>query len=69
MLQIINISQARNNLAKVVRKVKETGEPVVIVQNSDPAVILYPYNTLSKKDGINTVNKIDYAKETLNHKG
>lgn len=43
MVQIISISQARANLAKIVNKVRETKQPVVIVQDSIPSVVLQPY--------------------------
>lgn len=43
MVQIINISQARANLAKIVNRVRETKQPVVIVQDSIPSVVLQPY--------------------------
>jgi prevent-host-death family protein len=50
MIQIINISQARNNLAKLIDKVKETKKPVVIVQDSKPAVVIYPYEEILKNE-------------------
>lgn len=61
MLQIINISEARNNLSKLVKKVKETKQPIVIVQDSNPAVVIYPYNKISSKE--------DYLKKLLTIKG
>lgn len=69
MLQIINISQARNNLATVVKNVKETGEPVVIVQDSNPAVVLYPYNEIAEKESKPLTSNADYAKKLLTIKG
>ncbi|OGH18164.1 MAG: hypothetical protein A3F31_02715 [Candidatus Levybacteria bacterium RIFCSPHIGHO2_12_FULL_38_12] len=50
MQQIVNITQARNNLAKLVEKVKTTKQPVVIVQDSFPSVILYPYDEAIKQE-------------------
>jgi len=50
MLQIINITDARNNLAKLIRKVKTSKKPVVIVQDSAPSVVIYPYDELMKKE-------------------
>lgn len=44
MLRIISITEARSNLAKVIQKVKETKEPVIIVQDSSPSVVIYPYD-------------------------
>ncbi len=44
MIQVINITDARNNLAKLVQKIKETKEPVILVQDSSPAIVLYPYD-------------------------
>lgn len=50
MLQIINITEARNNLAKLIKKAKTTREPIIIVQDSTPSVVIYPYDELAKKD-------------------
>lgn len=56
MLQILSISEARNNFAKLIKKVKETKRPVVIVQDSSPSVVLYPYDEvikdIEKKDAL-----------------
>lgn len=50
MLQIINISEARNNLSKLIQKIKETKKPVVIVQDSIPSAVIYPYEEVLKND-------------------
>ncbi len=50
MLQIVNITDARNNLAKLIQKIKITKEPVVIVQDSFPSVVLYPYDQIIKQE-------------------
>lgn len=50
MQQIVNITQARNNLAKLVEKVKTTKQPIVIVQDSFPSVVLYPYDEAIKNE-------------------
>lgn len=60
MLQIINISEARNNLAKVVKNVKESGKPVIIIQDSKPVVVISAY----KED-----KKEEYLKKLLSIKG
>lgn len=44
MVQIINISQARSTLSALVQQVAKTKRPVVIVQDSIPSVVLYPYS-------------------------
>lgn len=62
MLQIINISEARNNLAKVVKNIKKTGKSVIIVQDSKPMVVLSPYEE-------NTNSKEEYLKKLLSIKG
>lgn len=62
MLQIINISQARNNLARLVAQVMQTGKSVVIVQDSNPAVIVSPYKEAK-------INKEDYLNKLLSIKG
>ena len=62
MLQIINISKVRNNLATIVKSVKETKEPVIIVQDSKPVVVLSPY-----KEDKNS--KEEYLKKLLSIKG
>lgn len=53
MIQIISISEARNSLASLIQKVKETKQPVVIVQDSTPSVVLYPYEDMVKRDEVN----------------
>lgn len=50
MLQIINITDARNNLAKLIEKIKDTKKPVVIVQDSTPSVVIYPYDEVVKRE-------------------
>lgn len=44
MMRIVSISDARNNLAKLIQSIKDTNEPIVIVQDSSPSAVLYPYN-------------------------
>ena len=50
MIQIVNISDARNNFAKLIQKIKETKKPVVIVQDSVPSAVIYPYEEALKND-------------------
>lgn len=50
MIQIVNISDARNNFAKLIQKIKETKKPVVIVQDSIPSAVIYPYEAAVKND-------------------
>jgi len=50
MLQIINITDARNKLAKLIEKINETKEPIVIVQDSTPTAVIYPYDEVEKKE-------------------
>jgi prevent-host-death family protein len=50
MLQIINISDARSNLAQLIQKVRDTKKPVVIVQDSMPSVVMYPYEDIEKRE-------------------
>jgi prevent-host-death family protein len=50
MVQLTNVSQARKNLAKLLKQVNTTKKPVVIIQDSTPAAILYPYEEAIKKE-------------------
>lgn len=50
MLQIVSITDARNNLAKLIDKIQATKQPVVIVQDSSPSVVIYPYNEMAKQE-------------------
>lgn len=67
MLQIINISQARTNLSQLVKKIQETKRPVVIVQDSTPVVVVYPYDqSLDEKrylDNLLTIKGGWFSKE------
>ncbi len=49
-MQIVSISDARNNFAKLVQKVKTTREPIIIVQDSSPSVVLYPYEEVLENE-------------------
>ncbi|MBI4096977.1 MAG: type II toxin-antitoxin system Phd/YefM family antitoxin, partial [Candidatus Levybacteria bacterium] len=46
MIQIINISEARNTLSSLVKKINKTQMPIIIVQDSKPAVVVYPYKQI-----------------------
>lgn len=50
MLQIISITDARNNLGKLIHKIKTTKEPIIIVQDSTPSVVIYPYDEITKRE-------------------
>jgi prevent-host-death family protein len=50
MLQIVNITNARNNLAKLINKIQVTKQPVIIVQDSSPSAVIYPYNEIMKQE-------------------
>lgn len=50
MIQIVNITDARNNLAKLIEKIKDTKKPVIIVQDSTPSVVIYPYDEEVKRE-------------------
>lgn len=50
MLQIISITDARNNLGKLIQKIKTTREPIIIVQDSTPSVVIYPYDEITKRE-------------------
>lgn len=50
MLQIINITDARNNLGKLIQKIKTTKEPIVIIQDSSPSAVIYPYDEIAKRE-------------------
>lgn len=44
MIQIVSITEARKNLAKLVQQVKDSKKPIVVVQDSTPSIVLYPYD-------------------------
>lgn len=50
MLQIINITEARSNLAKIIQRLRTTKEPVIIVQDSIPSAVIYPYDEIVRKE-------------------
>lgn len=50
MLQIVSITDARNNLAKLINKIQMTKQPIVIVQDSSPSAVIYPYNEIRKQE-------------------
>lgn len=50
MQQIINITEARNNLAKLIQKITLTKKPIVIIQDSIPTAVIYPYEEVMKNE-------------------
>lgn len=50
MVQIVSITDARSNLAKLINKIQATKQPIVIVQDSSPSVVIYPYNEIIKQE-------------------
>lgn len=50
MEQIVSISQARQNLAALVKGVAKTGRRVVIVRQSFPEAALVPYQEILEKE-------------------
>ena len=43
MLQLINVSQVRNNISQILDDLAARQQPVVIIRDSQPAALLYPY--------------------------
>lgn len=50
MVQIVNVSQARSNLSKLLKKVNQTKKPVIILQDSTPSAVIYPYDQVEKQE-------------------
>ncbi|MGB4966059.1 MAG: hypothetical protein WBO77_03050 [Microgenomates group bacterium] len=62
MNQIINITHARENLASLVRQVKNSKQSVIVLQDSFPAVIISPYkkeyDPIAYKKKLLAMNKV-----------
>ncbi len=43
-MQITNISEVQANLSYLIKKMRETGEPIIIGKAGEPVAILAPYN-------------------------
>lgn len=50
MVQTFSISEARKKLSQVVDQVLETNKPVLIIRDSVPSVMVYPYKASPDKD-------------------
>lgn len=61
MVQIVNISQARNQLSTLIKQVSTTKNPVIIIRDSIPSVIMIAYEQ--------TADISDYKKDLLTIKG
>lgn len=44
MLQILNITQTRNNLSSIVSRVASEKKEVIIIRDSQPEAVLIPYS-------------------------
>jgi len=65
MLQLINISQARAKLSDVIARIQQTGEPTVIIQDSKPVVVIYPYEEEMRRQQKETQDWQDEYKKAL----
>jgi len=50
MLNLVNITQARNNLSKLVTRVVSENKPVVLIRESTPQVVLVPYEKFQAQE-------------------
>lgn len=50
MLNLINITQARNNLSKLIDKVKDEKQTIILIRESEPQAVIIPYEQYKKNE-------------------
>jgi len=50
MVQLVNITQARNNLSKLIDKVVSKKQQVILIRESVPQAVLIPYEQYQKEE-------------------
>lgn len=49
MLNVINITQARQNLSQLIDEIIATQQPRIIIRESRPEAVIVPYNQFAKE--------------------
>ena len=50
MLNLINITQARNNLSKLIDEIVEKKQPAILIRESVPQVAIIPYELYQQQE-------------------
>ena len=50
MLNLINITQARNNLSKLIDEIVEKKQPAILIRESVPQVAIIPYEQYQQQE-------------------
>ncbi|OGK24096.1 hypothetical protein A3F58_04085 [Candidatus Roizmanbacteria bacterium RIFCSPHIGHO2_12_FULL_37_9b] len=65
MLNLVNITQARNNLSKLIDQVVEKKDHLVVIRESTPQVVIIPYSDYHRNKKIakkaKKSNKLPYG--------
>lgn len=64
MVQIKNISEVRNNIAQIMKHVQETGETIIVIQDSHPVAEIIPFAEKAQKQ-TKIINWIDELEKTI----
>ncbi|MBI5122627.1 type II toxin-antitoxin system Phd/YefM family antitoxin [Candidatus Roizmanbacteria bacterium] len=65
MINLINITQARQNLSNLITEVVETKKAKIIIRESTPQVVLIPYEQYLEQEQ-NWDREFEKAKESVN---
>lgn len=50
MTQLVNITQARNNLSKLINEIVEKNNSVILIRESTPQAVIIPYSQFKKQE-------------------
>lgn len=50
MTQLVNITQARNNLSKLIDDIVEKNNSVILIRESTPQAVIIPYTQFKKQE-------------------
>lgn len=55
MLQTIGISQARNDFFNIANQVQKTGQPITVIKNNIPTIVISPYEAPTNSENLKKV--------------
>ncbi len=70
MINTVSVTNLKQNTAQVIKKIKTSGQPVVVMQRSEPAVVLVdPEHYKSLEEALENLEDLKAIEERKNELG
>lgn len=70
MINTVSVTNLKQNTAQVIKKIKTSGQPVVVMQRSEPAVVLVdPEHYKSLEEALEDLEDLKAIEERKNEPG